>query len=297
MKLTKASCPFCHKKKLKSISKASGRIIYHCSDCQITSAADEIIHCKLTPEAQSRLKTKNYRLKVEKWFDSYSEEKDYHFSKFVKRLREIEKRKKTGKILDIGCATGFFLKIAQDHHWQVYGVDTEKIAIQRCRKILPKGKFFQGRLKKAQLPDSFFDVITLFETLEHVPDLREFLKETKRILKPQGLLIITVPNKAGFISKILGKNWFDYKRLQHLYFFTPNSLNAVLKSAYFEIIFLRKEVFSTWPMKNIVRKFKRYYPYSPLNRILSCLVKFTRFFGLRNAMIPLEHLYVIAQKK
>ena len=237
------SCPYCLQENLKLISTAAQRQIYQCQKCQLVSAAKEIFNGRLSPQALARLKTKEYQKKTKKWHQAYLQEKDSLLARFDKRLQEIEKRKKPGKILDIGCAAGFFLESAQKHGWQVYGIDTNKEAINHCQKLVESSRLFQGTLEKANFKPNFFDVITLFEVLEHMPDLQAFLAETKRILKPQGLLALNVPNRAGVVSRLLGQHWFDYKRLQHLYFFSPQTLKMVLKKNDFKIIFEKQEIF------------------------------------------------------
>lgn len=289
-------CPFCQGKNLKLVSDAEGRRIYQCLGCGLVSAASEIINGQLSPKAKARLRTKNYQKKVKKWLQDYLGEKPYLLARFEKRLVEIEKRKKPGKILDIGCAAGFFLELVQKHGWEVFGVDTSPEAIKYCLKTIDSSRILCGTLKEVGLQSQFFDVIVIFETLEHIPNLRSFLAEVKRVLKPDGLLALTVPNQGGLVSKLLGRRWFDYKRLQHLHFFTPETLKMVLEKASFKVLFAKQEFFHHCPADSCLTKLRRYYPHPIVNRGSLLAEKLSKVLRIKSAIIPLEHIYVIAKK-
>lgn len=289
-------CPFCQAKILKSLAQTEDRTIYKCLCCGLVSAASEIINGQLSPKAKARLRTTDYQKGGKKWFQEYLAEKPSYLSRFKKRFFEIEKRKKPGRILDVGCATGILLKLAQSHGWQIFWVDISPKAIKYCHQTFDFDRVFCGTLKQARFKTQFFDVIAVFDTLEHMPDIRSFLAEVNRVLKSDGLLAITVPNQAGLLCKLLGKSWFDYKRLQHLYFFTPKTLKMVLEKTGFRTILEKKEPFLPGTVRSAFTKLKRYYPNFLVNQSLFIAEKLAKLFKIKSVGLPLEHIYVIAKK-
>ena len=151
------------------------------------------------------------------------------------KMKKIKKFKSKGKILDVGCGTGYFLTVAKENGWETRGVEVSKIAASYARK-----KFsidvFAGELLEAGYPDEYFDVVTLWHVLAHLPNPSETLAEVNRVLKKDGLLILTVPNIRGFQAKIFKEFWFHLDVPRHLYFFDMDTLEQILRKNGFTIL-------------------------------------------------------------
>lgn len=150
---------------------------------------------------------------------------------FIRLLQKLELLRHSGTLLDVGCGYGLFLKYARERGWKVYGVD---ICKEECRYAVDKLGLdvFNGTLFDASYPDKYFDVITLWNVLEHVPDPVSLLKECCRIMKEGGLLLLRVPNMAlhwriRFIWERMGKTLLNPP--QHLYGFGPKNLDLLLQ--------------------------------------------------------------------
>ncbi len=129
-------------------------------------------------------------------------------------------KKESGKILDIGCATGEFLEKFQRYYWKCTGVEVADTARQvaKTRNI----KVFSS---VHEVPDhEKFDLITLWHVLEHVHDLEETVKKIKTLLKPDGLLVIAVPNIESYDASQYNKDWVALDTPRHLYHFTEQSM-------------------------------------------------------------------------
>ena len=127
-----------------------------------------------------------------------------------------------GKVLDVGCGNGWLLKKLKEEGWETYGVDVDSLAIKQAKKL---GLIvFAGELHEAELPKDYFDVIIMKHSLEHVHNVLQVLKETHRILKPDGTLIIEVPNIKSTQAKIFRKHWKELDIPRHLYHFSPYTL-------------------------------------------------------------------------
>lgn len=153
-------------------------------------------------------------------------------------LLQIEKYKNKGRLLDIGCAAGFFLNYARENGWEVKGIDISDWAISIARKELELD-VIQGTLPEANFPDEYFDVVTMFDVLEHLPNPSCELQIVRRILKRDGLLVVNVPNIDSFIAKINGKHWNKLIPPQHLYHFTPGHLLKMLEKGSFKILSIK----------------------------------------------------------
>jgi len=151
------------------------------------------------------------------------------------KMNKIKKIKKTGKILDVGCGAGYFLAVAKENGWETRGVEISKIAASYARK-----KFgidvFAGELADAGYPNEYFDVVTLWHVLAHLPNPSETLAEVNKVLKKDGLLVLTVPNINGFQAKIFKEFWFHLDVPRHLYFFELDLLEQMLRKNGFKIL-------------------------------------------------------------
>lgn len=155
-------------------------------------------------------------------------EKLYHTVK-QKALRDKIKliqnfHPKKGKLLDIGAGTGDFLVISAKNGWDVIGVEPSAKAKAIAQS---KGVAFLGEL--SQMPDHSADVITMWHVLEHVPDVEAQITELKRILKPDGVLIVAVPNFKSYDAQHYGKFWAAYDVPRHLWHFSKTAIKLLFE--------------------------------------------------------------------
>lgn len=143
----------------------------------------------------------------------------------AKRHFEIVKRfVRSGRILDIGCASGLFLKLAGDDGWEPFGIEPSEHLYQHARLLLAdEGRIIRTTLQDAALPTGFFDVVTFWDVLEHVPDPLCFMRTCASLLKPGGHLFLNVPDLESLPARILGSRW-PLLLPEHLNYFTRRSL-------------------------------------------------------------------------
>ena len=123
-------------------------------------------------------------------------------ARFKKVYAYLKQQKKRGKLLDIGCGTGDFAALLKTLGYKAYGLELEKNAVKLANKkgvITKQGSFVTGLPYK----DKEFDVLFAGEVIEHTIDDDLFLKECYRILKPNGLLILTTPNLVSLGNRLL----------------------------------------------------------------------------------------------
>jgi SAM-dependent methyltransferase len=142
-----------------------------------------------------------------------------------------------GRVLDIGCGFGFFLREMKNRGWQAEGVEISPAGSRYTRDML-NVPVHARPLEELELADDVFDVVTLFYVIEHVPDPIKLLAEVNRILKPGGLVLLRWPHSTPIV-KLLGRlsGKLDlYHTPYHLYDFSPATMNALLRRTGFHRI-------------------------------------------------------------
>lgn len=148
----------------------------------------------------------------------------------------------SGRLLDVGCGAGYFLDAARLAGWQVAGVELSPPAAETARTGLGLD-VFTGSLHQAAFPASAFDLVTMFEVLEHMRDPGAALAEANRVLCRDGLLVIEVPNDMdayrGHVAWA-GNRWWVIPPV-HLYYFNASTLSRWLLTSGFEPVFVSTE--------------------------------------------------------
>lgn len=134
----------------------------------------------------------------------------------------LNQNKRVGSLLDVGAATGDFLKVAKEKGWEVNGMEPNKsateLALKKGIQLEPSLNEFSGRV---------FDVVTMWHVLEHVPNLEETISTLSNLVESGGTLIIAVPNFKSFDAKHYGKFWAAYDAPRHLWHFSKESMEKL----------------------------------------------------------------------
>jgi 2-polyprenyl-3-methyl-5-hydroxy-6-metoxy-1,4-benzoquinol methylase len=183
-----------------------------------------------------------------------SEEKGRRLSARI-MLDRIMKFKPAGRLLDIGCATGLLLDEARKLGWETAGVELSRWAAGIAREKL-KLAVFEGLLKEAKYPEQHFDAVVMMDVIEHLPDPRGTLGEISNILKPDGILCVSTPDVGSIASRLLRAKWWGV-RMEHIFYFSKQSLTGMLDAAGFEIINCRSHV-RIFSLKYLSARLRRY---------------------------------------
>lgn len=202
----------------------------------------------------------NPRLTKEELKETYSFAQNYYLDlsqdsirqkeeikRFEGYLEIVEKYRNNGRILEIGCALGLFLKVAQEKNWEVYGVEFSNDLAEFARKSFGLN-VITGEIEEAKFPSDFFDVVALWDVLEHMLDPLRALRHIREILRKDGYLFLTMPNIDGFVPRttyyLLAKTfgiWEHPSPPRHAYEFSGKTITNMLKSADFEVIEIRSQ--------------------------------------------------------
>lgn len=155
------------------------------------------------------------------------------------RLRRVERIAKKGRLLDVGCGRGTFLSMAQDRGWKVHGTEYNDETASFARGI---GLLVTTGEKQLQgLPDSHFDVVTIWHVFEHMPRPNDVLAECRRIIIDGGLLVVAVPNLRSVQARLFRDAWFHLDVPHHLYHYSDASLAALLRRHGFTLLDCRHQ--------------------------------------------------------
>ena len=157
-------------------------------------------------------------------------------------IRQFKKHKTNGRSLDIGCGNGGFVSAMLESGFDASGIEPNPEAEKFIDEYL-KGRIVFKDIKDCAFESRKFDIITCFQSLEHVSDLGRVLKKVARILKDDGLLYISVPNAGFFEFKLFGAYSYNLEVPRHLYFFKRPTLTKLLKGNGFNNIKFLKYTF------------------------------------------------------
>lgn len=156
-------------------------------------------------------------------------EKLYHVIKGIALKQKISlvNRHATikGNLLDLGAGTGEFLMTAKQKGWSVVGVEPSEKA-----RSIASTKNIELITSTSTLAENSFDVITMWHVLEHVPGYNQQIIELKRLLKPDGVLIVAVPNFNSFDAKYYKEFWAAFDVPRHLFHFSKTAIRKIFES-------------------------------------------------------------------
>jgi 2-polyprenyl-3-methyl-5-hydroxy-6-metoxy-1,4-benzoquinol methylase len=135
-----------------------------------------------------------------------------------------------GRLLDFGCGGGDFLARMHRRGWRVTGVDVSTAAVQRVRSDLGL-RALTGSLPHPELSEGSFDVITMWQSLEHAHEPLAVLRGARRLLAPGGKLVVEVPNIDSLPFRWCGQGWYGLDLPRHLTHFVPETLTRMLQRA------------------------------------------------------------------
>jgi SAM-dependent methyltransferase len=147
------------------------------------------------------------------------------------RLRTAERHKRiiekhvqgAGSILDVGCASGAFLRLMRESGWSVCGVEPSEAQFQRATKVLGAGVIIQQCVLQEASLEGGFDLVTMWDVLEHVTHPVEFLSLAASLLRPGGFVVLNVPRIDSTAARLMGRRW-PVLLAEHLNYFTVPSL-------------------------------------------------------------------------
>lgn len=254
-------CPVCN--------KAAISFLIHSKDYSLTNKHFDIIQCahcslRFTFPMPSKEDIGPYYNFPE--YISHTDVKEGWMNKIYHKVRTYTLQQKTnwvqslftghkGQLLELGAGTGAFAHAMKHKGWSVTALEPDAASRQRCFdtygiKLNPIEDLYS-------LSENKFDVISLWHVLEHVHDLKDYFHTFSKILKPNGRLIIAVPNYTSYDACFYKKYWAAYDVPRHLYHFSPEAMNALIKQFNMQIVEYKPMWFDSFYVSLLSEKYKK----------------------------------------
>jgi 2-polyprenyl-3-methyl-5-hydroxy-6-metoxy-1,4-benzoquinol methylase len=236
--LEQVRCNLCGADDTRAVAEVDGLHIVRCRRCGLT-----YVNPRYPEEALQRIYTEAYYdhdgivngLEFFGYEDYVADEENIKLT-FAKRLGTIERYVNRGRLLDVGCATGFFLALAKARGWLVLGSEVSQFGASYAREKLGLDVRL-GTLRSLAFDSASFDAVTMWDVLEHVTDPQAELAEVSRILRPGGVFSIITPDAGSIVARLLGDRWEEYRRVrEHVYFFSRHTISEMLRQAGFGVL-------------------------------------------------------------
>lgn len=205
---------------------------------------DQLVECRhctfkyINPRLRGDIILASYAQGQDQAYVSQIAARERTFSRSLHEIERLAGRK--GRLLDIGTAAGAFLAVARSHGWQVDGCEPNRwLAEWGSRRYdipVRVGSVFEQPYEPGT-----FDVITLWDVIEHTPDPRALLDKCRELLKPGGLLVVNYPDVGSWIARVLGRRW-PFLSSVHLYYFDRQTIRRLLGGAGFTVEVVRPHV-------------------------------------------------------
>jgi SAM-dependent methyltransferase len=172
----------------------------------------------------------------------------------AKRCRIASRGQTPGRLLDVGCGIGDFMLGMRQRGWEVHGVDPSPKAVALAHQ---KGlRVFQGQLFDAPYAEQSFDLVTMWDVLEHLHDPSAYLARVAQLLKLRGKFVVTLPNPHSIDFRLFGPVWTGLDVPRHLYVFVRPALLALFQRAGLEVTSTRcitgGQRVSTWSLEWLI---------------------------------------------
>jgi 2-polyprenyl-3-methyl-5-hydroxy-6-metoxy-1,4-benzoquinol methylase len=162
-------------------------------------------------------------------YRQYAKSRDLKIATALPRLAAITKLAKGKRLLDVGCATGFFMEAAMEAGFEVRGVEFSDVAISLARPDV-RARIVRGDVNALRSQETEkFDVVTAFDIIEHVQNPAKFLEDIREILCPEGVLAISSPDTGHFLRYLMGSKWPMLQPMQHTVLFSRRSIADLLE--------------------------------------------------------------------
>jgi SAM-dependent methyltransferase len=228
------NCPVCGSGPVKKGHALGAGALHACGACTVRFISPQPTDAELKEMYGERY----YR----SWGLSGAEEnerlKAMKTATFELRLDLISRYKTSGDILDVGCATGYFLEAAGKRGFQPYGVEISDHSSAAAKEKFGADRVHSGVLEDAPFRDGQFDVIAMSDLLEHVRDPLRTLAAARRLLKDDGAVMIMTPDTDSLTARLMGARWTHYKP-EHLFYFNRRSLSLLAEKSGFEAVDFR----------------------------------------------------------
>lgn len=238
------ACPLCGSDSHRTLFVKRGYPIVRCAACDLVFANPQVDESLILAEYRAGNARAN-----DLWVDVLLSERQLELDrrKFDELLDELEPYRGEGRLLDVGTSIGFFLRLALDRGWNAAATEFGERARQVARERFGL-EVTDAPLDRLGIEPGSLDVVTLNSVLEHVNEPRKMLAQLRALLKPNGALFVIVPNVDSLACRVLRERAATFDGRNHLIYFSPKTLEEMLKQEGFVVVELHTRVSSLDPV-------------------------------------------------
>lgn len=265
-------CGICGASDTKRLYTIKGFNIVKCRSCGFV-----YVNPRIANEELSTLYSSDYFRNREFGYLDYEATAHLRKKSFERWYKDIKPflAPEKGSALDIGCASGYFLEVLQNDGWKVEGIelDPRTIEVLKTKNIPAYTNTFDTFSS-----DKKYHLITLFDVLEHLPDIEDTFKRLSSLLHADGAIALITPNADSFQHKLFGKRWFQLKPVEHIHYFSPSTLQRAVAPHNLKVTTIMKG--GQYADVNFILNRLQQYHYKGLYKMFRF---FFKIFGLQNA--------------
>src|SRR5579872_3858909 len=224
--LETVGCEICGQKDSRVLFHIRGFPIRQCAACRTRYVSPRLRPSSLLNLYSESDYFSSHNSLVHGYMD-YASDRENILATAEKRFQWISqnmKKKEAGRLLDIGCAMGFSLEYGMDHGWEVYGLEPSPYAVRAAPERL-LGRIANTSFETCSYPKNSFDLVLLWDVIEHLPHPPRLLEHIFNLLRPGGTLSIITPDCQSLLARAAGRWWMEYaKPTEHIYFFSRKTL-------------------------------------------------------------------------
>ena len=223
-------CPLCGHDQFATTFEEPPYSVRRCAQCGLGWVSPRLGPDGLAAIYQNDAYWRSPSPKVQGYAD-YRADECLYLDTFRKRLDvALRDGPAGGRALDVGFAAGFCMAALRERGFETHGVEVSETIGSHARDHFGFDTLHFGTLESAPYPDAHFDLITMWDVVEHVADPRALLRKAARLLAPGGLLVIETQDIDSRFARVLGPRWHHYKHAEHIYHFTPATITTLLDS-------------------------------------------------------------------
>ena len=230
------ACPLCSEPHHVSVFAEDGYEVRRCRACGMVWVSPRLDERGLVEiyAQDSYWRSEAPRLRG---YARYREDEQLYLATFRLRLsRALRHGPVRGRALDVGCAAGYCMRVLADRGFEVHGVEPSPAIAGYGRERFGFDTIHVGTLDTAPLARASFDLITMWDVVEHVPDPLSLLETARSLLRPGGTLVLETQNVTSPFARVLGSRWHHFKHAEHIYHFNPRTIEDLLGRAGFAVV-------------------------------------------------------------
>jgi len=229
-------CGLCGSKERRLLFQDGPFSVVTCARCDLTYVTPRLLDTTLLEKVYDEGYWRSGAPK-DRGYGDYRRDAPLYLATYRRRMKVVRRHfAGPGRVLDVGCAAGYFLSVMKDAGWQVTGLEPSDAIRPQAEERLGKENVRGGLLGQLELPAGAFDLVTMWDVLEHIPDVVGAVREVRRLLAPGGKFLVETQDVNSLAARALGKRWQHYKHAEHIYHFNERTLADVLGRAGFRVL-------------------------------------------------------------